>query len=165
MGCDVKKIILAGLLALLPLASVADQWVMHEKKDEMRGASTYIAELRSKNTIELSSPHEGEVKLVIMMVSQDAKNILGTALILNNGRLVCQSINRCIISAKFDDGPVKEFSVSPVGSSGNALSISDFHSFAKDLNSSNKVFIEVPVYREGAAQFKFSPEPLAFDSK
>lgn len=160
----VRKILIAAVCALSPLAAMASSWVYHESKDEMRGTSTYSAELKSTNVKEFSSPYDGESSLTILMVSQDDKNILGIALVLSNGRMTCQGAGKCIISAKFDDGPIKEFSASPAGRSGNAIGINDISSFAGLLKGSRSVFVEVPVYQEGAVQFKFSPEPSKFDA-
>lgn len=157
------SILLAVICALNPLTAMAGSWTYNEAKDEMRGTSTYSAELKSINVKEFSSPYDGGSSLTIMMVSQDDKNIVGIALILNNGRVACRSVDNCIISTKFDDGPIKEFSVSPAGRSGNALKVNDVPSFSGLLKGSKNVFVEVPVYQEGAVQFKFSPEPFKFD--
>lgn len=161
-----KRVLLVAVLcALMPLNAFANPWLYHESKDEMRGTSVYTAVLKSTNTIDLLSPYDGGSRLTIMLISQDAKKILGVALMLNNGRVACKSLDKCIVSAKFDDGPVKAFSVIPAGDAGNSFSVTDFQSFLSDLSESKSAFVEIHIYRQGAAQFKFSPEPLDFDSQ
>lgn len=158
-----KRVILAAILAINSLAAVAGPWIYNETKDEMRGTSSYYAELKSTNTKEFSSPYDGGSSLTILIASQDDKNIAGVLLVLNNGRIACQSSVKCAISMKFDDGEVINGYASPYGSAGNALKIEDTPSFAGLLKEAKGVFVEIPVHGEGRVQFKFSPEPFKYE--
>lgn len=157
-----KKLLLVILCSSLPLTALANPWVYHESKDEMRGTSSYSAVLRSDSAKYFASSSDEYARMTILITSLDNEKPIDATLLMSHGSIKCLSSASCYIQAKFDDGSIEDFKVTPVNGKGNMLAVNDFNLFIKDLADSKTAFIEVRLGDGGRAQFKFSPEKPRF---
>ncbi len=160
-GRDVKRILVAAaMLAMSTGQLYANEWRYNEVRDEMRDSITYTSTLQSENENKYSAPYDGGSSLDILLVSNDGEISNTAALTLSKGQISCQSGSVCEVKARFDDGIVEDLTTKIVGDSHDMLAVFDAPGFVEKLRLSKRVIIEIPVYREGRSQFKFSPSGL-----
>ncbi|POT58311.1 hypothetical protein C3432_10445 [Citrobacter amalonaticus] len=138
----------------------ANDWRYGEVRDEMRDSITYTSTLQSENKNQYSAPYDGGASLDILLVSNDGEISNTAALTLSKGQISCQIGENCEVKARFDDGSIEDLTAEIVGDSYSMLAVFNAAGFVEKLRLSKRVIIEIPVYREGRSQFKFSPSGL-----
>lgn len=135
-------------------------WQYDESIDEMRGTTTYTAISMSENNVYLESPYSGGTNLGIIIRHSDE---LGNEVLVvtNNGQLWCEYSN-CIMTVKFDDKSVEQYSISrAAGGSSEAMFLdSSEDEFINQLKKSKKTMIEIGFFNNGNQQFKFDVSDL-----
>lgn len=144
-------------------AAYASSWEYSQKKDEMRGTISYSASLQSDDDNSDPSSSGGLSPLEIVIFSDDDKIAKRAGIILNAGQISCFRNKICEINAKFDDGKIELVDTKLVGDSNDAVAIFDAPSFVEKMRLSKRVYIEVPLYREGKLQYKFTPDPIRWN--
>lgn len=157
-----KKAFLAFIFVGFAGVCHAQNWEYKEIKDEMRGSSTYIASLKSENENQYSPPYDGGASLEILLFSKDGKISDKVGLVLTRGQLSCPRNDVCDVQAKFGDGQVEEMTTKVVGDSNDTLVVFYAPEFVETLRLSERLIIEVPVYKEGRSQFKFLPKDISW---
>lgn len=158
-----KRIAVAVAAAMLAVSTGklhATEWRYNEVRDEMRDSITYTSTLQSENENQYSAPYDGGASLDILLISNDGKTSNRAALALSKGQIACQRGETCEVKARFDDGSIEDLTTKIASDSNDMLAVFDSPGFVEKLRISKKVIIEVPVYREGRSQFKFSPSDL-----
>lgn len=160
-----KQFFLAAFSIVFILAASgarAAGWIYDSAEDNMRGASETYATLPSEEVISLDFPYRGGSSLSVLLRNSQRHGGLNVMLKLSKGQLSCNH-GGCRISAKFDEGKVTTFRASRASSgNSNVIFIDDPKGFLKKFRFSDKVFLEVPVWKYGDAQFSFRPKGLTW---
>lgn len=139
---------------------ITSSWNYDESIDEMRGTTTYTAISKSENNVYLESPYSGGTNLAIIIRHSDE---LGNEVLVvtNNGQLWCEYSN-CIMTVKFDDNSVDQYSISrAAGGSSEAMFLdSSEEEFINQLKKSKRTMIEIGFFNNGNQQFKFDVSDL-----
>ena len=136
------------------------EWKYGESKDEMRGTITQSAVIGSENTINLDFPY-GEVMAGIGLYRHPGKSIHAVGLLITGGQLSCRdsaaSYKGCEISIKFDN-QIERFNVAKHDELSNIAYVTapdDIERFRRQLKTSAKVIVELPIYQHNKQQFVF----------
>lgn len=139
---------------------ITSSWDYDESIDEMRGTTTYTAISMSENNVYLESPYSGGTNLGIIIRHSDE---LGNEVLVvtNNGQLWCEYSN-CIMTVKFDDKSIEQYSISrAAGGSSEAMFLDGSEDeFINQLKKSKKTMIEIGFFNNGNQQFKFDVSDL-----
>lgn len=149
----------------LSLSAYAGDWEYSQNHDEMRGTTSYYANLDSTNSIDLLSPYSGGSKLIIAVDSNDDNLIKNAGLILSKGMINCNKGESCKINVKFDNGEIQELYTSLLNDDYNVLGISSPKSFIQSAKIAKSLIIEVPLYKNGKKQFKFNLPELKWKTE
>jgi len=140
--------------------ATTSKWQYDESVDEMRGTTTYTAISMSENNAYLESPYSGGTNLGIIIRHSDE---LGNEVLVvtNNGQLWCEYVN-CIMTVKFDDNSVDQYSISrAAGGSSEAMFLDGSEDeFINKLKESKRTMIEIGFFNNGNQQFKFDVSDL-----
>ncbi|WP_052209122.1 hypothetical protein [Acinetobacter sp. A47] len=143
-------------------------WLYGEKKDEMRGKTTKFASLLSDNQVNFDFPYDGGSHLIITLKKKNAEptDVLFS---VTKGQYSCNTISDyCYASVKFDNQKIINIALSePEQHSSDVLFIEDqvdADNFINSILKSKSVIIELPFYREGRQQFKFTLYGLKWDA-
>ena len=140
---------------------VADQpiatanWEYNSDTDKMRGTTTNFADNPSLNSANFQFPYNGESHLhILLRHSSDGNDVIFT---IDKGQFHCK-YDGCEISVKFDNEPIKSYSVGEADSGKtDVLFLSTGEAaFINKLKKSKKVMIEAPFFNEGRQQFEFN---------
>ncbi|HGO5823356.1 TPA: hypothetical protein ACK3JW_001022 [Mannheimia haemolytica] len=137
------------------------KWEYEQEKDELRNATTYLARIRSTNTIDFGFPYDGSAMNI--MLRKDPK--YGNDIMFSvNGQFNGCMIDSCKITVKFDDGKLESYRM--VGSDGgdnSTLFIENqkaMKTFVDNLKKSKKLIVEASFYNYGKGQFTFDTQDL-----
>ena len=135
-------------------------WEYSESKDEMRGSVSHFAQNGSINNIRLDFPYQGGTSLflVVRNTPENGNEVLFST---NNGQLWCE-YNNCYMSAKFDDGEVKNYPLAKAaaGSSETMFLDGAVEQFIDNLKNSETATIEIGFFNYGKQQFEFETSGL-----
>lgn len=142
-------------------AKTRGNWLYEKFVDKLRDKTTYIAKLRSRNSIDLGYPYEDDVRLTLEIrgTSQDGSIVLHT----NDGLLSC--LDRCNALVRFDNDKIRKLDFKPFDHDFDAmvLSTSQQQWFFNKLKSSSKIYIELSYYKKGVRQFEFDSGNLIWN--
>lgn len=168
-----KKIIMLFTVATLLGCSKPDQtqiinkaeieqpkssWQVVVSKDEMRETNSKWLATRSENDAELEFPYDGPNKLQMEVLDSKLKNprIFFT---IDKGQYDCGH-STCYGAIKFGSTPVQEVTFKEYDVSGNDGTILIFegntNALLSNIRKFEKITVELPFYRNGTRQFKFS---------
>lgn len=135
-------------------------WLYDESIDEMRGTTTYTATTVSKDDVYLESPYGGGTNLGII-VRHSAELGNEVLVVTNNGQLWCEYSN-CIMTVKFDDKNVDQYTISrAAGGSSEAMFLDNSETdFIDELKKSKRTIIEIGFFNNGNKQFTFDTADL-----
>lgn len=140
-------------------AQPASNWEYSDQKDEMRGTSSKLAQVKSDNTVDLEFPY-GETHGQIW-IRQRAEDGLSVAFEVESGQVLCNDFGDSHVSIKFDDGPVQKFRCSGTSDgSNNVAFIDDARRALADLKKSKRAIVEAEFFEQGRKQFKFETAGL-----
>lgn len=149
-------------------------WVYGESIDKMRGEKWFYAELQSSNQPELESPYSGGSPLTLQfskLQGETHPDNYAPRLVLSNGQYDCSGSghgNSCMITAKADDQkPVELHAVETDCGDAKCLVLHNDpygplsgKSVIGMLRKTNRLIIEVPLYRFGSFQYEFDTAGL-----
>lgn len=156
-----KQISLCLFLLAVCFSAKAD-WQYSEKEDEMRGVTNTWAMLASDNTAELGSHRSTQGKLALSLRNMPKTHGFDVIFSVQRGQLSCP-YDGCKIPIKFDDGPIITYTADRGEGSHNTLFIREKAGFLRRVKAAKSFMVEVPVWRQGGQQFKFSVEGLQWD--
>ena len=142
--------------------AAASNWNYSETKDEMRGATTYYAEIDSANELDFDFPYNGGSKSTLTIRKSP---VHGTDVLIRiNGQFTCNSYSEDHVSVKFDNGPIQKFSCGdPSDGSTGVLFIRNSPRFIDAVKTSDKVVIEAEFFQEGNRQMIFNTAGLSWN--
>ncbi len=155
---------LAAAIALAPLGALA-QWTYAKVPDEMRKSTSIRARLVSQNSHQLTFPHQGGSTLSIIVWKHPDQggvtDLHDLGLFLNKGQLMCSTVDGCSISVRVGDDEIESYDAEGTDDSGLIwVSSKDVTRFLTSMNAGKRMIIEVPIFRHGDRQFRFSLAPL-----
>ncbi|MBV7482494.1 hydrogenase maturation nickel metallochaperone HypA [Bordetella sp. BOR01] len=134
----------------------ASLWRYSSNKDEMRGVTNRWATLTSQNALSLDFPYNGGSVLRIIVRDMPKKHGRDVILEISKGQLDC-GFDGCRVPVKFDDKPIVTYTASRAdGGNSEIIFIREESGFLKRIKASKSVSIEVPIWRYGAGQYRFS---------
>jgi len=150
-------------------SALSAEWSTRYKNDEMRGTARKFLQTVSDNSVDFDFPYNGGSKMAIILRSkntelkegQKAENLKPNEALLaiSKGQFLCNSINNCKISAKFDNDKIQQYSMNEAGDgSADVIFFVNSSSFIKSLQNHKKLIIEADFYQSGPKQFKFDLE-------
>lgn len=136
-------------------------WLYEKFVDKLRKKTTYIAKLRSRNSVDLGYPYEDDVRLTLEIrgTSHDGSIVFHT----NDGLLSC--LDRCRALVRFDDDKIRNLDFKPFDHDFDAMALSTSQQqwFFNKLKSSSKIYIELSYYKKGVRQFEFDSGNLIWN--
>lgn len=125
----------------LSLSAYSGDWEYSQNHDEMRGTTSYYANLDSTNSIDLLSPYSGGSKLTIAVYSSDDNIVKNAGLLLSKGMINCNKGESCKINVKFDNGKIQELYTSILTDNYDILGISLPKWFIQSVKMAKKLII------------------------
>lgn len=161
-----KKICGVVCFFVLSSAASASNWDTSYSTDEMRGTAQKFVQTDSDNNVDFDFPYNGGSGLGLMLRSKktqlkDGQSAEGlklseAAIVISKGQFNCNSFDDCHISAKFDDGKIQKFAMSPAkGGRADVLFFDNPKPFIDNVKSHKRLIIEADFYNSGPKQFKF----------
>lgn len=153
--------VLLTFAALLAYSTVSHaDWTYRSLKDRMTGHSIRLADLQSKNTVNLRFPYQGTQRATLTL-RQHPESGLNVTVSVPRSQILCRD---CELRVRFDEGDVKTYpTATPADMSSNILFIENEAWFVKHLLDSQRLRIEVPFYRDGTHVFDFDVRRLKWD--
>lgn len=134
-------------------------WDYSESVDNMRDSTTYFASNISQNSIDIGFPYNGGSQLSITLrhKADEGNEVL---IITNNGQLWCE-YNDCKMSVKFDDEPIKQYTLSEAAAGASeTMFVENTNDFIDKLKAAERTAIEIGFYDNGQQQFNFDTSAL-----
>jgi len=136
------------------------KWQYQSEKDEMRGVTNRWASLTSEDAVSLEFPYGGGSTLRIVVRSMPKRSAQDIILNLSKGQLDC-GFDGCRVPVKFDDNAIINYSANRArGGDNDSIFIQEKSGFLKRLKASKSVMVEVPIWKHGPTQFRFSSAGL-----
>ena len=137
------------------------KWKYDQDKDDLRNATTYMAELTSNNMIDFGFPYNSSS--MYLALRKDPK--YGNDVIFSvNGQFNSCIIDSCKITVKFDDGKLESYRMAGSSSGNNGMlfieSPKATKTFVDKLKKSKKLIVEGHFYNYGKGQFTFDTQGL-----
>lgn len=132
-------------------------WRSETDTDAVSGKQFTTVTARSLSTFSLDFPYQG-AQSAYLSARKHPRYGNDLFVSVRKGQLYCEHEN-CYISVRFDDGPVKRYSVSePSDRSNNVWFINDTKRFSSDLAKSKRTFIELQFFQQGRMTVEFLTE-------
>lgn len=142
--------------------SASSKWSYDSSKDQMRGTTTYYADIASDNELSLPFPYGGDNSghLQIRKRPTDGLRIIFH---VDKGQILCHSFSGGHLSMKFDGAPVRSFPCSEPsdGDSEYAFIEAPARVLAL-LRKSRRTIVEADFYQAGRQQLTFDTRGLAW---
>ena len=137
-------------------------WNYSESKDEMRGETTYYAQLEGTNTLSLGFPYgDQEGKVLVRKSPQFGFDILVG---VDSGQILCNSYSNSHINVKFDDGPIRRFGCNDASDgTNNMIFVEGAKDFLASLKKSKIMVVEAEFYQNGMQQMTFNTAGLKWE--
>lgn len=134
-------------------------WQTEEIDDTVSGKKSVVTTARSLNTFSLARPFHGDQSAYIS-VRQHPRFGHDVFISVERGQLYCAQ-TKCYISTRFDGGNVKRYAVSePDDGRSSVWFIDDAKGFSAQLAKSNRTFVELQFFKQGALTVEFLTEGL-----
>ncbi len=137
----------------------ATKWVYSEDKDDMRGTVTRHAQIVSENKLDFAFPYNGGSKggIDVRQRSQDGLQVL---LSVTKGQFTCSAMGGRI-AAKFDNGPVQNFSCEGASDgTTHIVFVGSPQKFVAALKRSKTLILEAEFFQAGRKQLTFDVQGL-----
>lgn len=133
-----------------------ENWRYYSDTDKMDNKTTFFADCKSLNSVDLSFPYDGGSKLIITLRKGFKGSSNEAILSISKGQFMTSLDRSETIRAKFDDDKPQSFhfGMAKDGSS-DYVFLSESSDFILKLKSAKKVMIEVEFYGNGLKQFEF----------
>lgn len=134
-------------------------WIYTKNFDKMRNKETSYAETISLNEFDLGFPYHSVSCKILIRKGATVNPSNAVNLILSEGQFHRSEI----ISVKFDNSKIEQYSTGEAGSGrSDILFINNHIKFVEKLMESKKVIIEVSFFQRGRRQFEFNTECLVW---
>ena len=135
------------------LRGPSSHWKYEDSNDKMRGTSTHIARLESRNSLTFDFPYRGGT--ATLMLRNRAEDGLKVMLSVE-GQFLCDSNSGDSVAVKFDSGSIQQFACSePDSGNPGLLFIDGAEDFVTALSTARTLTIEANFYQEGPRQMEF----------
>jgi hypothetical protein len=143
-------------------ATPENDWSYSQDKDQMRGGTTYYAQLESTNSIHLDFPYgDQKGKILVRKSPQFGFDVLVG---VDSGQILCNSFSNSHVNVKFDDGPIKRYGCTDASDgSDNMVFIQGASGFLSNLKKSRKTVIEAEFFQNGMQQMTFDTAGLKWE--
>jgi hypothetical protein len=137
-------------------------WYYSESKDEMRGETTYYAQLEGTNTLSLGFPYgDQKGKVLVRKSPQFGFDVLVG---VDSGQILCNSYSNSHINVKFDDGPIRRFGCNDASDgTNNMIFVEGAKGFLASLKKSTTMVVEAEFYQNGMQQMTFNTAGLKWE--
>jgi hypothetical protein len=141
-----------------PAADAGSRWVYSDSKDDMRGTVSHFAAVESQNALDFQFPYKGgHATLNLRNNPSSGLNIYLSI----EGQFICSPFENGKVSAKFDDGPVRQFRCSePSDQASGVLFINSEKAFLAELKKAKTLTVEAEFFRDGERQMTFDVHGL-----
>lgn len=139
------------------------KWKYQVDKDDLTDKPTYVAWLKSINSVNFGFPYQGQQRAELSMRThpQHGKDLI---LRVKKGQMLVRSYEDSKVKVVFDSGsPVTYSVVGPSDHGTTSLFFRDYHGFVAKMLKSKKIKVSVPFYQEGNVVFEFNVSD--FDTK
>lgn len=150
-----KSIILASLLALIPV--VAQAWTYETETDKMTGSKFRYASMSSQNSLRLEFPYAG-INYAHLYVRRLGTGNTDVFFTIDKGQLLC-NVYECPVRIRFDDKPPMSFTgTGPADHSSDTIFLSNPARFLAEAQKAKKILIQANIYQAGAPVLEFLPK-------
>lgn len=144
-------------------AAPRSKWRYNESHDEMRDDTSKFATVRSENELDFEFPYNGGSGAEIT-VRRNKRDGLDVYIKVDKGQFLCNSFSGTHIAAKFDDGPIQQFTCTDSSSGESEYAfIPNAQRFLTALKGSKRVMLEAEFYQYGRGQYTFDTAGLEFE--
>ncbi|WP_368882399.1 hypothetical protein [Proteus mirabilis] len=143
-----KKLLLGVALLLIGSNAIAE-WEYKKHFDEMRGSESYTASLQS---MPINKDIDNELLLLLSSDNNSTSSLAGLHLL--SGRFDCDNPNLCKIAVRYGNGAVKSVFVR-LNDERNLAFFINSNEVAETLRLSDVMYVEIPIFRKGSAQYKY----------
>ena len=143
-----KKLLIGVALLLLGTNAVA-KWEYEKHVDEMRGTESYTASLQS---MPINKDIDNELLLLLSSNNNTTSSLAGLHLL--SGRFDCNDPKMCKIAVRYSNGDVKNVFVR-LNDERNLAFFRNSNEVAETLRLSDVMYVEIPIFRKGSAQYKY----------
>lgn len=143
-----KKLLFGAALLLLGSNAVA-KWEYEKHVDEMRGTESYTASLQS---MPINKDIDNELLLLLSSKNNTTSSLAGLHLLC--GRFDCDNPKMCKIAVRYGNGDVKNVFVR-LNDERNLAFFRNSNEVAETLRLSDVMYVEIPIFRKGSAQYKY----------
>lgn len=143
-----KKLLIGAALLLLGTNAVA-KWEYEKHVDEMRGTESYTASLQSTP---INKDIDNELLLLLSSNNNTTSSLAGLHLL--SGRFDCDDPKMCKIAVRYSNGDVKNVFVR-LNDERNLAFFRNSNEVAETLRLSDVMYVEIPIFRKGSAQYKY----------
>lgn len=148
-----EKAALAGDQRARLAHGVGSKWRYANTTDKMRGTSSRLASLKSKNALSFAFPYKGGyATLMLRNRPEDGLNVMLSI----EGQFLCRSYSDDTVAVKFDNGAIQTFPCSnPDDGTTGVIFIGDERRFETLLRAATALTIEARFYQQGKVQIEF----------
>lgn len=144
-----------------PVASTSEvpvYWTYRSTKDDLRGTSSYFAELESYEKLGSLEGTPGVITLVLRKGADSSKDVLFFG---PDANFACYIYSDCKVLYRFDNGPMKTLHlVSPESADHAVMFVQNPRAFTKELRRSKSLLIEFEFTMRGRQQYRFDTRGL-----
>ncbi|WP_146013190.1 MULTISPECIES: hypothetical protein [unclassified Pseudomonas] len=148
------KTLAALMLITVSFTASAGEWEHYKTKDEMRGEEV------SGAIVTATSSAEPSVTLSMNVINK-SETVQATVFTIDGDRGLCAE-RICEVPVRFDDGSVTKERMS-FSADGKTIIPTRSTAFSASVSISNTVFVEIPLARRGATQFRYNLPSPAFE--
>src|SRR5690606_33499665 len=139
-------------------------WRLNQSTDEMTGAKTRTASLRSASGFNLSFPYQGQ-QHASLLVRKHPRHGLDAIISIERGQLQCGISDGCKLQVRFDDGAPQMWTfVEPESRDSTILFVRDGASFARKLEPTKRLRVELKFFQQNPEIAEFETQGFQLKS-
>jgi len=138
-------------------------WSYEVDSNPMDGDNIY-AHAKSKNTISLDFPYQGEQAAILVLTNQEHKGKVGVKFGVPRGQIMCMVGVGCDVRIKLDGQPAFSWRAHPAASGeSNIILFANASRLINKLKGSKKIYIEVLFFQNGSKIMEFDLSTLSWE--
>ena len=142
----------------VPTSEAPVYWTYRSTNDDLRGTSSYFAELESSEKLGSLEGTPGVITLVLRKGADSSKDVLFFG---PDANFACYIYSDCKVLYRFDNGPMKTLHlVSPESTDHDVMFVQNPLAFTKELRRSKSLLIEFEFTMRGRQQYRFDTRGL-----
>lgn len=138
-------------------------WAYMKTTDEMTGKPIISAITVSTNANKLDWPY-GDASAMVA-IRKHAKHGYDVIISISDGQILCNTIDNCTVSIRFDDRAAIKFTATPSADHDSKTLFISAAKFVREAKSAKKMKISIPLYKNGAPIFAFDISDLEWPPK